>query len=288
MRRLFLFLLLAGADPRLLLRQAVEDLEAGRLQAAEQKLVVLAREKPDSPDAHYYLGVARFRVRRLIAARESLERAIKLAPARAAAWKALGVVHAAESNYRLAEAPFRRACELDPHEEDACYYLGRNYYELNRFEAAITAFENALPVDQKRWRVHNDMALALEALGRAAEAEQHFRSAVAENHGENRPDQNPRIDLGAFLFKQGRAQEALAELEQAVKESPGSARARFELGRAMFSGQRLGQAIQHLEQAVRIDPAHSAAHLLLGKLYYRIGRPADGDRHTAQGSRTVK
>jgi len=273
----------ATADTQVSLRQAVEDLEAGRLEAAEQKLNLVLGQAPDSPGAHFYLGVVRFRMRRFGEARQALLQAAKLAPTQARVWKALGTVYAAESDFVMAEEPFRKACELDPKEEDACFYLARNYYAMNRFEAAVAAFEKALAVDNKPWRVHDGKGLALEGLGRHPEAERHFRRAVKLHAGQARPDENPRIDLGAFLYKQGRAAEALVELQRSVRDSPDSARARFELGRVLFHKDRLKEAESHLAKAVQLQPAHWAAHLLLGKTYYRLGRDDLGARHIEQG-----
>ncbi len=271
------------ADPQASLSQAVEDLEAGRLEAAEQELNLVLRQAPQSPGAHFYLGVVRFRLRRFGEARQALLQAAKLAPTQARVWKALGAVYAAESDFVMAEEPFGKACELDPREEDACFYLARNYYAMNRFEAAVSAFEKALAVDNKPWRVHGGMALALEGLGRHLEAERHFRRAVKLHTSQGSPDENPRIDLGAFLYKQGRTDEALVELERSVRDSPDSARARFELGRVLFHKDRLKEAESHLEKAVQLQPAHWAAHLLLGKTYYRLGRADLGARHTQAG-----
>ena len=196
---------LGAADAPLLLRQALADLQAGRLEPAEQKLSLVVRQQPDSAAAHHYLGVARFRLRRLPTARQALEQAVRLDPSRAGAWKALGAVHASENNFHLADEPFRKACALDPREEEACYYLGRNYYELSQFEPAIAAYEKALPLDALPWRVHNGLAQALAALGRAPEAERRFRLAVETYRDRARRDESPRIDLGVFLFRQGRA-----------------------------------------------------------------------------------
>ncbi len=277
-----------GADTGSLLQQAISDLQQGRLEAAEHKLMVFLEEKPGSATAYFYLGTVRFRAHRFAEARQALEQAIRLAPGAANAWKALGAVHAAEGNFRLAEAPFRKACELDPKEEDACYYWARNYYALNQFERAIAAFRRALAVDPQPWRVHNGLGLALEALGRGEEAERHFRQAVERYRGQGRADDNPRIDLGVFLYMQGRTDEAQAQLEAAVETSPSSTRARFELGKVLLKENRLEAAGRELEKATELDPKNWAGHLLLGKVYYRLGRAEDAERHTQLGEKGLQ
>jgi len=287
--RLALVAVAAAAETALSLREAVGDLQAGRAEPAERKLAVLAWQQPGSADVHFYLGVARFRLRRFPEARAALEQAVRLAPLRADAWKTLGMAHVAQRDYLAAEGPLRQACELKPQEEDACYYLGRNYYELSRFEDAISAYDKARLVESgKSWRVHNGMALSLEGLHRPEEAEQQFRLAVEAYHNPGRAAEDPRIDFGVFLFRQGRLPEATRQLQQAVTASPSSARARFELGKVLHGLGRLPEAATHLQRAIELEPQRAEAHLLLGKVYYRLGRAADAVRHTKLGQALVK
>src|SRR6476646_8739721 len=61
----------------------------------------------------------------------------------ARAHKLLGLLYAIQQNYFAAEAPFRRACELSPRDEEAWYYLGRLYFNLNRFQESREVFQHA-------------------------------------------------------------------------------------------------------------------------------------------------
>jgi tetratricopeptide (TPR) repeat protein len=66
---------LAGAQS---LRQAIVDFQAGRLDKTGQALAAMVREKPDSSEAHFYLGLVYFRSGRLPEAGPLLERAVEL------------------------------------------------------------------------------------------------------------------------------------------------------------------------------------------------------------------
>ncbi len=219
-------------------------------------------------------ALAHFRERRFAEARQSLDRVLALAPANAVAWKLLGMTYSAEENYQAAERPFQRACRLAPTLDDACYYLGRDQYMLNKFKAAEAAFSKALRAGGKPWRVHNGMALTLEAQGRPDAAEGHFRKAVELSGGVRlRPSESPRVDYGAFLYKQGRLDEAIHELSLAEP----SFRALFELGKSLFKKERFEQAAREIEKALVFPDADAAARLLLAKVYYRLGRSADAE-----------
>ena len=77
------------------------------------------------------------------AAERSFVEALRRAPSNAAAHKWLGMTYAAQQKTLLAEAPLRRACDLDPAEPEACYYLGRALFALGRFDEAVAAYRRA-------------------------------------------------------------------------------------------------------------------------------------------------
>jgi tetratricopeptide (TPR) repeat protein len=235
------------------LEEAVADFRAGRFREAERKFTALLEQDPG----------------------------------RAVVWKGLGAVYAAERQLERSLPCFQRACELDPTEEDACYYLGGNLYAKGRFEAALKALEEALKAgpENRHWRIHRTMAQSLEALGRAEEAERGFRQAIRLSRGQARPFEDPRIDYGIFLYRQARTQEALGPLGEAVKAHPKSARAHSELGRVLLQLRRVKEAAEQLEKAVGLDAKLWNAHLLIGQAYLRLGRREDGQRHLEIGEK---
>ena len=230
----------------------------------------------------YDRGLAHFRAGRLGQAVDAFAGAVKAQPQRAAAHRALGAAHAAMGNYNLAEAPFRRACELDPKDPDACYYLGRNLYALNRFESSLTDLSLALKTGVKPGRVYQGIGQAHEALGNSKEAEHSLQKAIELGWPE------AHTIYGVFLFRQGRLGEARRWLEAAVKNQPGSAQAHLELGRTLLQQGEATRALPHLERAVALDASSASAHLLLGKTFQRLGRNAEAETHFALGSQTAK
>jgi Flp pilus assembly protein TadD len=221
------------------------------------------------------------------AAAEALERAVQARPSDAATWAALGVARAAMGDYAAAEEPFHRACLLNPMLPDACLYFGRTLYLLDRFEPALDVLRLAGEKDTQNCQIHRIAALCLEALGRLREAEASFRKAMSLP-GASAPDDDPAIDYGVFLFRQGRAEDALAPLRSAVQRHPTAARAQMELGVVLLALDRVSDAAVHLEKAVSLDGRSSRAHLLLGKAYMRLGRDDLARRELDQGSRTTR
>jgi tetratricopeptide (TPR) repeat protein len=76
--------------------------------------------------------------------------ALRREPANAAVHKWLGMTYAAQQKAALAEAPLRRACELDAKLPEACYYWGRTLFALGRFDEAVTAYRRAPAADSTR------------------------------------------------------------------------------------------------------------------------------------------
>ena len=160
-------------------------------------------------DPNIAKGLESFRLRDFAKAEQFFSASVRDNPNRAVGHKLLGMVYAAQEDYRRALGPFRRACELDAREENACYYLGRTLYSLNRFQEARAAFELSLKNPQSRGRPLLGLAMALEALGLPAEAEKRYQEAIGA--GEKRAV----VDYGLFLHRNGRSRESLEILRKA-------------------------------------------------------------------------
>jgi enediyne biosynthesis protein E4 len=173
-------------------------------------------------------GMEAFSRRDFQAAEREFKEAARAEPASARVWKLLGMTYIAQEKYEDAEDPCHRACALDPHEENACYYWGRVDFTLGRFPAALKAYEKALANRVDAGRALLGLALTYEAMSQPGDAEHYYKLAIAA--GEARA----KVDYGLFLFKQGRASESLAVLKQAG--------ARDELHRVEKSLQEAGAA----------------------------------------------
>ncbi len=216
---------------------------------------------------------------------------VLLEPSTAAEWKALGMKSIAAQELQAALPAFEKACDLDPKDEDTCYYYARTLFSLDRWDEARGAFDKALRAASKPRlaRVHRAMALNFMALGNTGEADRQFQRAVAVNPGPGILREDPRVDYGAFLFRQGRLDEALPLLQQAVQAIPESARAHTELGRLWLHMGKLDAAAASLEKAVTLDPKSSAARLQLGRTYIQMGRVDEGQKQLQlAGSSTLK
>jgi Flp pilus assembly protein TadD len=267
------------------LPSAIAALENGKLEDAAGTLSDILKRTPDDPEANYYLGITYFREGRTKQARPYLERATRLSPSNAAAWKALGLILLGADEHRAASVSLSNACALDPKDEDSCYLLGRSLFVLGKYNDAVAPFEKALravpPANQAA--AHRAAALNFVELGMTEDAERHFRDAVRLYRAAAGVQPDPRVDYGAFLTRQGRARDALALLQQSIAAFPDSPRAQAELGRALLELDRPADALPALKKAVDLDPNAWAVRLMLGKAYLRLGRTEEGERELKSG-----
>jgi Flp pilus assembly protein TadD len=237
----------------------------------------------ETPEELYQRGLRLMAEHQAEAAIGAFRQAAAQRPGDASIWKAMGVAFASRGEYPKAEEPFRNACRLNPKLPDACLYLGRALYLQDRFGEALEILRQVDATAQSR-RIE---AMSLEALGRAGEARAAFEQAMRlPDHSP--PNEDPGIDFGVFLFRQGLAEEALPLLREALVRHPNAARAHLELGCVLLALDRVEEAASHLERASALEPRNGRAHLLLGKAYSRLGKADLAQRELDQGARTVK
>src|SRR5436190_17799703 len=80
-----------------------------------------------------------------------------------------------------AEALYRRILESDPQNFDALHLLGLLAHNVGRNQEAIELMSRAESIDPAVPELHANLAMALRALGRLQEAEQHCQAALRLN-----------------------------------------------------------------------------------------------------------
>jgi tetratricopeptide (TPR) repeat protein len=220
---------------------------------------------PDRADVRVYLGGALLNLNQMQDAFDEAQRAIALDGRYAKGFILAGRVCAAREQWDPAQEFFTKAQNLDPRDLDARYFSGRAYYDANRFERSIEAFEQALRLDAEQGRIYENLGLAQDALGQFGAAEKSLRKAVELARGTWRP----YLAYGAFLFRQGRAAESLPVLRQALRIEPSAVDARFELARLLYHQDSLAEAARVLEPALPSNECR--VHNLMARIHSARG-----------------
>jgi len=214
-------------------------------------------------------GAELFQQRRPAEAAAALERSLALNPRQPAIAKLLGLCYQLTEDDEKAESAFRRATELAPRDAEAWFFLGRHYYKMNFFDKAAEALENARKLDARDPRIHTFRGLTFEALGRVAEAEQAYRTAVAANERLPSPSFRPHFSYGALLLKLGRLAESERHLRRAVELEPSFWEPHFELAKLLYRQGRYDAARQAVESALATNTAKPEE---AARLYHLLAR----------------
>ncbi len=258
--------LVAAQDPQARLLAAANAAYRS-LHAAEA--VSLYREYlahyPDRADVRVFLGGALLNLNQLDDAIDEAKHAIALDKGYAKGYILAGRVQAARQQFEAAQRFFETAQRLDPADLDAWYFSGRAFYDANRFERAIEAFERARKTGAEQSRVYENLGLSQDALGQFDAAERSLRKAVDLAAGAWRP----YLAYGAFLFRQSRAAESLPVLRQALALAPADVSVRFELARVLYHQNSLDEAARVLAPAQASSECR--VHNLLARIYSARG-----------------
>lgn len=123
---------------------------------------------------------------------------------------------------------------------------------------ALTALSSCGSTDSKGSFV--ERANAELAAGNPEEGERLLRSALDSTPN----DPALRSSLAAFLFKRGKADDAIAEWQELVARDPQNADAHYNLGLAFFSKGDIEKAEAELRAALAVTDNHAPAHSDLG------------------------
>jgi protein O-GlcNAc transferase len=171
-----------------------------------------------------------------------------------------------------AEEALRAAAALAPADAEIPYDLGRLYYYQQRFQDAADSFRRAIALDPAAYKAWDNLGLATEALGDAAQARRYYLKAVALVH-KNHPDYDVvYANFAELLIKVGEYQTAFDLAAEAAGRNPRDARNFFLAGKALAQMERHDIAVRWLEQAIALDPDYPPPRYLVAQAYRRLGR----------------
>jgi tetratricopeptide (TPR) repeat protein len=144
----------------------------------------------------------------------ALRGAIALEPENIRIHKSLGRVYLRKNKFSDAEKTYRFILNLAPSDSEAHFFLGTIYEEQDRRNEAIEEFKVALKLNPEFPEALNSLGyLYAEESINLKQAEGMIKKALIHE-----PNNGAYIDsLGWVYFQQGRYQEAVAELEQAIQ-----------------------------------------------------------------------
>jgi tetratricopeptide (TPR) repeat protein len=200
---------------------------------AAKHLQNLARREPGNQEVWFLLGKVYMRL-----SEQSLAKMNAIDPNSVLAHEMSGEIMASMKNYDGAVVEFKKAVEMAPQRAGTHYELGNAYWNLGDWDAASVQFQAELVND-----LHNCMA---------------------------------KWKLGNILLEQNvRPDEALADTDEALSTCPTLTQARVDHARALLKMERYQDALPDLETAVKASPDEPTIHFFLAQAYRALGRAQD-------------
>ncbi len=261
----------AHSSPDTPLAEARSLLELGKLDEAERVTRRYLEIHRSSADGHYLLGYILFKKQDPKSSLAEYTEAARYRTPGAADLEAVAGDYVLLKDYPDADKWFTKAVEWNPKDPLGWYYLGRTKYNENRFEEAVSAFEQCLRLDPKNVKAEDNLGLSFEGLNQIEKAIAAYRTAIDWQKDTTDKNGGPLIDLGSLLVDDNRPDEALPYLVDAARISPEDYRVHRQLGKAYIHLNRLDEAGIELEKAVRLAPQNAPVHFMLSQVYRRQG-----------------
>lgn len=212
--------------------------QRGYFEPAESAFRAELRQNPLSAEALYGLGSVFLEQKKNAAAREALERVIKMQPSYPStlpnAWNNLGLLAAREGRMGEAVAYFQEALRLSPDHVVALVNLGNAFRQEKQWQEARAVLERAIAVSPSD------------------------------------PDAN--YSLGMVFAQLDDSDRAHDYLQRALKFRPIYPEALNNLGILYLRTGRRDQAVESFEKSIRLAPSFNQSYLNLARLYALEGQ----------------
>ena len=142
------------------LANAIQELQNGNLEQADQLFNQLISSNPDDPNALHFRGITKYQLGSYGKALELLKSAIQVAPNYAEAYNSQGIVLLEQREYVKARQSFESAINLKNDYSNAHANLGNAFKGLGELSAACDAYKSAIQIDPSNREAIYNLAAA--------------------------------------------------------------------------------------------------------------------------------
>ena len=259
----------AGGDARLAVARGL--VSKGDFKAAEVELRGMLSAEGKPAEASYLLGYVLLRLNRPKESLEVYTQAAALRTPSAEELKSVADDYVLLGDFTDADKWMLRAVRMSGKDADLWYGLGRIRFSLQRYQDAVSCFEKALELAPRSVKAEDNLGLAYAGLNRREDAAAAYKQALEWQKDAAHPNEQPMLNLAIAYSEDGKYDEALPLLVQAVAIAPGDPQIHERLGQVYLKKDRLEEARKEFERAVELAPDKGAYHYLLGRVYHRLG-----------------
>ena len=140
--------------------------------------------------------------------------------------------------------------------------------QVRYWQNSMSLFEHALKVTKNNPVAEKGYGIALFAEGRLDEAVVHLRNALQTHPGYLTAGN----ELGKVYLKQGKFNEAVACFDELLKRNKNSAEVYYNLGIALSLQKKYEEAIKHFARVLELDPKYPDIHKIMGITLLAAGK----------------
>jgi tetratricopeptide (TPR) repeat protein len=180
----------------------------------------------------------------------------------------LGVLRLGQGFPDKAETLIGRAATIAPHSPEAHANLAAALQAMRRYAEAVTHYRRAFALRPGMLDAQFGLASCLQALDQHTEAIACYEALLAA------APKHPEANFGlATLFERlGHSDEAVLRYRDALAADPDFAEASFRLGTLLSAKGRLEEAIARFDDALDVDPDYVEASVALGAAFMQARR----------------
>jgi len=229
------------------LRAGIANENTGDHEGAERALRRGLEIAPNDVDLRNALGWTLFQAGKPTEAVAEYRRALAAAPDHVKSHNNIALALVEIGQLDEAATHFSRSVELEPKPE-IYSDLGFTLARLGKTKEAFAAYEKALALDSDCPSAHFNMAATFAQGGQFAEAEPHYRKALATRPAE------AHNGLGYVLAQQGQTDEATREFEKAIVANPQFTPAYNNLAQLLEAQGKFEDAAAYYKRSLAVQP----------------------------------
>lgn len=278
--------------------------ETGRAQRYLERAL---KQKPDDIEILTFLASVYTEQRNYSSAVSTYKKIIDLQPTRDDILMKLGLIHLKMMKWEDAVPYFENAYQVNMDNKHAYYYIGNAYEEMRKFdmaaeayekylrlnpddprdtasrlaicllevqnyEGAIVAFKDAIKIDSKNLKLHENLAVAYKKVSKYDEAAEIYNSLAQMDPERANQYYNTIIQMYDEAKLPDKAIEAAKKM---VELNPNSDTAVYNLGYMYVKLEKYKEAIEAFKKVTDIRPDYEWAYYNLGFCYNKLKKYKD-------------
>ena len=278
--RVLAIVLLAGTIPSLMAQEGdyqkgLSYYKQGQYQKTIDEFEKIVEAHPDYESGHRILGDSYLKIKNYDKAIEAFQSALELKNDNYVTHYGLALSYFNKGSYREAIATLNKGEKYarSPRDQYQIYRTrGSSYYNANDFERATADLQRAISIQRGNASDVLQLGISYYRLGNYAEADKYLQQALVldpQASGAKRYLSRLQFQGAIDAIEAKNYTQAVALLDDYVKENPEDGEGRFNLGLAQLFAQNLDAAEREFLKCVELMPQNWEVYDRLGYLYER-------------------